>query len=489
MKAKFSILARAIHATSAAMMQRIAEWRTNWPFAGNCIQKSILGFTLFFTSCLVNEPLAQVCNDPINVIYGMTNAGRIRPINVNTANVGAAINPAYPGNAASTSNGIGYNAQDNKFYYFKRNVGANPQEFISYSPVSDTYTMLNSSVCTNTVNSGCVSADGNGYYCIDSDGNLCYYNISTNTWTKVTSTYRLSGVDITSTLVNRPSGDMAFDGDGNLWLLCSSPTQYGLYQIKAPVPVSAVSSVAVYEKVPATTPTPTGNNVAGIAFNPTGQIFMATVGDNRLYRLENDLSATHVGNFNVTNAGYDLTSCNFPIGVLDILFKKFSAFPLDNQRVSLSLEVSESYRNHLFYIEYSKDGSSWSDIGTIGGNTNSYPFSYLHYGASKGKVFYRIRHIDPTGKIRRSKISMVNLEPDPVDIWADPSAPLIHIRNNKNNSQAKVKVFDHLNRLALEKTVSSGLNSFSLHALPSGLYFVYLQFADGAVYKEKVVIK
>src|SRR5580693_1453624 len=132
---------------------------------------------------------AQICLDPVNTVYGMTNAGVIYPINVNTGSVGAAINPAYTGNAASSSNAIGYNSSNGNFYYFKRNYGASPQEFVSFSPATNTYTILASSPVTGNVNSGCVTTDGSGYYCIDQNANLAYYNIAANTWTIITSSF------------------------------------------------------------------------------------------------------------------------------------------------------------------------------------------------------------------------------------------------------------------------------------------------------------
>src|ERR1700689_88928 len=82
---------------------------------------------------------AQICSDPVNVVYGMSNAGFIYPINVNTGNVGAAMNPAYTGNAPSSSNAVGYNSQNGNFYYFKRNYPSSPQEFVSFSPITNTY--------------------------------------------------------------------------------------------------------------------------------------------------------------------------------------------------------------------------------------------------------------------------------------------------------------------------------------------------------------
>src|SRR5580700_7592900 len=127
------------------------------------LKASFAHITLIFVSmvCFFCSQ-AQICLDPVNIVYGMTNAGVIYPINVNTGAAGSAINPAYPGNAPSSSNAIGYNSHNGNFYYFKRNYGASPQEFVSFSPATNTYTILASSPVTGTVNSGCVTTDGKG---------------------------------------------------------------------------------------------------------------------------------------------------------------------------------------------------------------------------------------------------------------------------------------------------------------------------------------
>jgi len=71
---------------------------------------------------LTQVSLAQVCSSPATVIYGMDDVGGIYPITSATGAVGARINPAYTGNAPSSSNAMGYNPGNGRFYYFKRNA-------------------------------------------------------------------------------------------------------------------------------------------------------------------------------------------------------------------------------------------------------------------------------------------------------------------------------------------------------------------------------
>ena len=134
---------------------------------------------LIFTSVFTR---AQTCSDPVNVIYGITNAGTIHEIDVNTGVASTAINPAYPGNVPDQSNGLAYNSVNGKFYYFKRIPSSSITEFVSFDPATNAYSVLTNPSTTYSVYSGSITNDGSGYYCWDTQGRLFYYNILNNTW-------------------------------------------------------------------------------------------------------------------------------------------------------------------------------------------------------------------------------------------------------------------------------------------------------------------
>jgi hypothetical protein len=231
---------------------------------------------------LIFRGYGQICSDPANVVYGIAGDGFIYPINVNTGVAGTAINPPYTGNAPDQSNGIGYNIVNGKFYYFKRMPSVSPVEFVSFDPATNAVTILSSPVTSNAVYIGCVTNDGTGYYCWDSQARLFYYNIASDTWTMITtSIVDQFGKDVDSIFRANASGDAAIDGNGNLLMLPSSNTSYGLFKLNGPLPTTAVASVTVTQ-IQAMTPPPA--KFIGIALNNTGQIYMNTSTD-KLYRL------------------------------------------------------------------------------------------------------------------------------------------------------------------------------------------------------------
>ena len=74
---------------------------------------------------------------------------------------------------------------------------------------------------------------------------LYFYNIPLNTWTLITQDLKNSSGTNIANIITLNSGDMAFDGSDNLWLLCSNTSNHALYKIDAPVPTTAVASVLV----------------------------------------------------------------------------------------------------------------------------------------------------------------------------------------------------------------------------------------------------
>ena len=280
---------------------------------------------------------AQVCSDPAGVMYGLTGStANIHPITVSTGAVAAKLNPNYTGNVPDLANAMGYSSLTGRFYYFKRNTMNAPQEFVCYDPGFNAIFARPASPITTVVNLGCMNPAGTGYYCIDAIGRLFYYNVSTNLWTTICSNIRnqfgttfwniISGGAV-PTPADRVYGDMAFDGSGNLWILVSGPTDYGLYKITGPLPTTATASMTMHQMLAPTTASPGAQSFGGVAFNASGQLIMSTnSGDNRLYRLENNLSLTYLSTMTVDGVGTDLTSCNYPLWVLSPSWSEFTGY-------------------------------------------------------------------------------------------------------------------------------------------------------------------
>jgi hypothetical protein len=452
--------------------------------------------TLIFVSLVFfYSAQAQICTDPINVVYGMTNSGIIYPINVNTGATGSAINPAYTGNAASSSNAVGYNSHNGNFYYFKRNYGANPEEFVSFSPATNTYTILASTPVTGNVNSGCVTPDGTGYYCLDQNANLAYYNIAANTWTVISSSFVDNlGNSLTSNFTTYSSGDMAFDALGNLWIVCSGGSKYGLFEIAAPVATTVTAKVTMKTTVAVTSMPGTAPNFAGIAFSSTGQIYLSTsTGSNQLYRLESNLTLTYLTTFTVDGAGADLTSCNFPITTLAVKWDDFSAQAQTNATVALNWGISDEEGTRGYSVEHSTDGTNWTTLGFVAAKGNaqsSEQYDFTDNVPATGKNFYRIADQNTDGTTQYSDIKTIQFNSNAegsISVWPNPAKSTLYIQSGATASNSTYQVMDAFGKMLMASTLKAGQNEINISNLPVGTYFIRTGSASGGVQTKKIV--
>lgn len=421
---------------------------------------------------------AQVCSDPVNTIYGLTNGGFIHAIDVPTGTVSAAINPAYPGNAPDQSNGLGYNQLNGKFYYFKRIPSSTIIEFVSFDPATNMYQMLSTPATTSSVYSGSITNDGDGYYMWNTQGRLFYYKISTDTWTSITSSFvDQYGKDVDSIIRAHASGDGAIDGNGNLWILPSSNAMFGLFRLNGPLPTTPVASLTVTEIVPMTAPPA---KFVGISFTLTGEIFMITSTD-KIYRLENNLSLTLMST--MTAAMGDLTSCNFPMGVLAKEEYDLRTLIVNDNKVKVSWKPA-AQATPLYFIERSFDTRLWQTISKATEITfSSGHLSFIDPSPAKGRNYYRIK-ITKDNSSSYSLVSTVDiLSSQGIALWPNPVKTNLFIQQSSKN--AWVTIFNEAGYKIKVVKITGGISTINLQLLAAGKYFVLVrsEHGDESTYK------
>lgn len=445
---------------------------------------------VFATLCLFLQHRvdAQVCSNPNN-IFGLNSSGQIYTINVSTAAEGAQINTAsFSSGSASSSNALGFNSQNGAFYYFRINPTSSSQQFVSYNTTSNTDTILTSSPTSNSVHAGCVNNDGSGYYCLDVSGVLYYYSIYKKTWTKISSTLKTaSGTNISNLIsTSMSSGDIAVDGLGNLWILPSSKTNYGLYELAGPLPTTAQASLTLIQVLASTNTTPDGSAFEGIAFNSAGSIYMSTGNDN-LYELINSTTLVKVGSFTVTGVGNDLTSCSFPYSTLPLSWTSFTTTLQDNT-VAVDWSISMARDVQGFYVEKSTDGIIWQSIGYVGFSEGQQNYSATDANPAAGANYYRIREEDLNGSSNYSVTKEVTTATSvQIAVWPNPARSTVNVQNNGNDNNVKTEVYDEFGKRISSTILHSGNNSINISSFAAGTYILHMQSSDGHVYNSKIV--
>lgn len=255
-------------------------------------------------------------------IYSLSSVtGEIREFNTPATSgaLGSVINTTPHPNALSAApngpNALGYSNATRKFYYvLNQNNGTNIT-FVSYDAATDTYENL--ATTNGFIYRGTVTNDGLGYYGITSTNVLKYYDIANNTWTNITNNYvDQNGVSLNVLLNTYSGGDIAMDGNGDLWILAgttSSNTAY-VFRVKSAVPKTNMAGAPlVLEQIVKQN---IGASPNGISFNSSGELFITN--NSTLFRMNSDFSISSIGNISPVNGGGDLASCAFPTALFPL---------------------------------------------------------------------------------------------------------------------------------------------------------------------------
>lgn len=475
--------------------------------------KSICFFLLSVFCVVAHFNLkAQYCSNNVDTVYGLasitgTNSGQIIGININN---GGTTLIGSPASGSANANGVGYCSVDGCFYFFNQ-AGAGATEFVRFNPVTGTKVSLSipsspalPTATAGKIRSGTMNSAGTGYYFIfpgatmamgypKTGAALYYYSIGTNTWTLITQTFVDNTATAVTDITSLNSGDMTFDGDGNLWMLSSNTSNYALYKINAPLPITPVASITVNIKIPKTAIPGGSVSFTGIAFNSIGSLYLSTGSytsppgnafHNKLYEMSTVTSSLTVIGTLPNGYGDDLTSCTFPHSVLASSFMKFEAKPLDG-KTQLIWESGEGEDVKGYWVEYGTDSKQLKPIYFIpkknAGVNETAAYNFLHEDIHDGIHYYRIRKIADNSQPFNSDIKRVVIG-NTHDVYIGPNPANDYLLVNNINCTVRyiAKIYDNTGKFKYSKIIDHLNRSVNIGDLNSGLYILYLVPVDSS---------
>jgi hypothetical protein len=471
---------------------------------------------LYFIALLIAASFAagaQICTNPTDTVYSLnsiTGSGSGQIIGVNINNAGTTL-IGSPAAGSENANGLGFSPVTGKYYFFNKcgNGTATATEFVSYLPLSGTKQVLTKPPLfpnDQKMRSGTVNKAGTAYYCIFPGATTAmgfpvtgpafyYYNIGADTWTRITQVFKDKNGNTVANITSLNSGDMAFDGNNNLWMLCSNSTAYALYRIKAPLPTTAVAFITV-DTIIAQTPTPSAAasatptvSITGIAFNSAGKLYIssgsatgtANAFHNKLYMLATPASPLVTVGTLTNGFGDDLTSCTYPMAVLPVTWVDFNA-SLQNDVVKLGWKVNEENNIDGYDVQFSTDASQWKNIAHIN-RDNAFPglkqYIYTHNGYNQGNNYYRIVETDLSGKQEVSAVRVVsNLDKHKIFLAPNPTRDNLFFYHKDNSFKLLAQVFDKNGSMVYSTVVAESQQYISVAHLPKGVYVLKLLSAE-----------
>ena len=164
---------------------------------------------------------------------------------------------------------------------------------------------------------------------------------------------------------------------------------------------------------------------------------------------------------------------------------------IENRNISIDWYTSTELSTSHFSIQYSTDGSSFSDIGivkAIGSGANGYQFTY--YSPTNGTNYYRIKSVDKDGSFTYSKVVSVNYsDKQSFSIFPNPAKDFARINFSKTLENATIEVYDISGKPVIKEMLKGSLNSYHLNTqkLKNGVYIIKINSSTGS-YNEKLLI-
>lgn len=255
------------------------------------------------------------------------------------------------------------------------------------------------------------------------------------------------------------------------------------------------SSVAQYPSVPPAAP-PIANMEYYIDTDPGfGNAIPITVpgntGDINNYSVNLSLS----GSLSIGTHYLFIRSKQNPWSMSNVVpFTASSALPvswlyvkamLQNNKGIISWGTTSEQNTDRFEVEHSKDGQSFTKVGTLpaAGNSNSaLHYSFIHNILNQGMNYYRIKQVDIDGNYKYSPVvSLLNRSGLHHTIIApNPVGDMLHIIEPMQTKLLSVEVYSNAGVLMMRKNINSNSQVYSLPVsqLAAGVYHLRLKYEN-----------
>jgi hypothetical protein len=150
-----------------------------------------------------------------------------------------------------------------------------------------------------------------------------------------------------------------------------------------------------------------------------------------------------------------------------------------------------------YIVEYSADGKAFYTAGEVKPTGNGGKYEYLDSRTVNNKMYYRIMMMDKQGRSQYSKVLIVReqaeqataLKISPNPATANPTLSFY----SESRQNVNVTILDASGRRVsnTSKLLNKGANSFTLSTpsqMSKGLYFVQVQFENGKMMTERLII-
>jgi uncharacterized protein len=282
------------------------------------------------------------------------------------------------------------------------------------------------------------------------------------------------GPAVANELWNIGNDNLAFDGEGNLWVLQDGARNH--IWVVGPTHTSATPAVRLFGKTPA------GSEPTGITFTPDFKFMFISFQHPGAGNSTSQLDAAGVNViFNThTTVVISRTENLGPTATLPVNFTEFNVKE-ENNTALVNWSVSNAVNHAHFDVERSTDGRNFEKIyveNQILINGTSYSFSFTDRNIpAAALIYYRIKQVNTNGDFYYSEIRSIriSLKRSEISVYPNPAKGTLNIDYTSTETNTiTITVVDALGRTVFteQRKVPAGKNieTVDIHNLNKGNY-------------------
>ncbi|MEJ8817942.1 T9SS type A sorting domain-containing protein [Lacibacter sp. H407] len=181
-------------------------------------------------------------------------------------------------------------------------------------------------------------------------------------------------------------------------------------------------------------------------------------------------------------------------GVLPVVFGHFKAEQKQPFTVNLEWSTLQEVNNSSFVIERSNDKKTWSAIGSVASEGNSYTknnYTYVDNVPEAGNNYYRLRQVDLNGQVSFSEtVRIVHIIKKNISIFPNPvnAAAQLYTKEAFKPGQAIQLIDAKGTRLKTVNPTGGNRVQIEMNGMAAGLYLIQLM-ENGRIIESVSVIK